>query len=391
MEHGTNPYSPGAGRKPTELVGRDQTLDRWKSSLQRIENGRDARSFCLYGLRGVGKTVLLAEFSREAKKHEWIVVKFEAGAGQTLRERLSLELHQVLADFARPGAKERMLKAFKTLASFKTTFDPNSGNFSFGIDLSDQPGGGADSGNLESDMFKLVHDVSSAAQDLGLGFTLLVDEAQDLEEEELAVLAAVTHRAGQEGWAFLAAVAGLPSLPRLFSEAKSYTERLFDYHEIRELPLDDARLALTSPAASEGIGWEDSARDYVINAASGYPYYIQQFGHDSWIAADSGPISLQDAQQGVEFGQRELDGGFFRSRWDRATTKEKEYLRAVAAEGNNSAMSSEVASRMGRKIESLGPARANLISKGIIYAPEHGVVAFTVPGMVEFINRQTDE
>jgi hypothetical protein len=32
--------------------------------------------------------------------------------------------------------------------------------------------------------------------------------------------------------------------------------------------------------------------------------------------------------------------------------------------------------------------RAKLISKGLVFAPAHGAIAFTVPGMAEFIARQ---
>jgi len=50
----------------------------------------------------------------------------------------------------------------------------------------------------------------------------------------------------------------------------------------------------------------------------------------------------------------------------------------------------EVATRLGSGTNSFGPARANLLSKGLICAPEHGIVAFTVPGMAEFIQRQLE-
>ena len=95
-----------------------------------------------------------------------------------------------------------------------------------------------------------------------------------------------------------------------------------------------------------------------------------------------------DARVGVAAGRATLDAGFFRARWDRATRGEQQYLRAMAADGDAGSPSGEVASRLGKKIQSLGPVRANLIDKGLVYAPEHGVVAFTVPGMAAFITRQ---
>jgi len=63
----------------------------------------------------------------------------------------------------------------------------------------------------------------------------------------------------------------------------------------------------------------------------------------------------------------------------------------MAVDGDGPSASGEVARRIGKKPTSLGPTRANLINKGIVYAPEHGQIAFTVPGMSMFIERRTPE
>lgn len=348
---------------------------------------RGAQPVTLYGLRGVGKTVLLTEFAQRAEAREWIVARFEAGTGKTLRESLGEGLHGPLADLARPSAPERLLKALKTALSFKASYDAN-GTWSFGLDLTGAAGGGADTGILETDVLKLVRDISTATDK---GLAILIDEAQDLTEEELAVVAATAHRAGQEGWPVLFALAGLPSLPRLLAEAKSYTERLFTFAPIRHLEEPIASAALTEPAADEDVVWDPDAVAEVVSASSGYPYFLQQFGQDTWNAATYSPITLADARVGAATGRAALDNGFFRARWDRATPAEKLYLRAMAPDGDTGSQSSAVAERLGRRPTSLGPTRANLIAKGLIYAPEHGIVAFTVPHMADFIERQLEE
>jgi hypothetical protein len=127
---------------------------------------------------------------------------------------------------------------------------------------------------------------------------------------------------------------------------------------------------------------------FVVGETRGYPYFLQQFGQDTWNVAPGPDITAADAQLGAAKGRAALDNGFFRARWDRATRAEQRYLRAMAANGDAGSSSGAVAARLGGATNSFGPARANLISKGLIYAPEHGVVAFTVPGMAEFIQRQ---
>ncbi len=388
MDPVRNPYSPGAGRRPAALVGRDDALGAWDTSVQRAQIGRTDQPVVLYGLRGVGKTVLLSEFRRKAAKTDWIVAQVEAGIGKSLRELLGEALYAPLSDLARPGAGRRLLKSLKTALSFKASYDV-TGTWTFGVDLAGASGGGADTGVLDTDLKKLVNDLADAAEEEGVGLALLVDEAQDLLSEELATLCTIAHAAAQDNWRVLFAFAGLPSLPRILAEAKSYAERL-RYMKIQQLDIDVVAEALTIPAKLEDAQWDDDAIDFVVDASGRYPYFLQQFGQETWNVAAGPVIARHDAALGVAQGTNDLDNGFFRVRWDRATRTEQSYLRAMAIDGDEGSSSSEVATRLSRKPTSMGPTRASLIAKGLIYAPEHGIVAFTVPGMAAFIDRQID-
>lgn len=63
----------------------------------------------------------------------------------------------------------------------------------------------------------------------------------------------------------------------------------------------------------------------------------------------------------------------------------------MADDGDGPSASGEIARRLGKvRVQQVGPTRANLIHKGVVYAPEHGLISYTVPGMAEFITRQTD-
>lgn len=387
MDPVSNPYSPGAGRLPAALVGRGTQLEAWDVALRRITIGRDAQSVVLYGLRGVGKTVLLTQFARMAGERGWIVAQIEAKSGRSVRDMVGEALHDDLVDLAKPGVGARVLKALKTALSFKASYDL-TGTWNFGVNLNDSPGGGADTGTFESDLGKLLRDLGGAAEEQGVGVAVLVDEAQDLPDEELIALCSIVHAANQRQDRLVLALAGLPSLPRKLAEAKSYAERLFNYRTVDALADDDAAAALVTPAEAEGVGWEEAAMNHIVMAASGYPYFLQQFGQDTWNATELPPITLPDAKLGVAIGQLALDTGFFRIRWDRATSAEKEYLKAMAVDGDGGSSSGEVAARLRKKTTALGPVRANLINKGLIYSPDHGVVAYTVPAMAEFVRRQ---
>jgi len=388
MDPVRNPYSPGAGRKPAALVGRDDALDAWETSLQRAARGRTDQPVVLYGLRGVGKTVLLSEFRRNATGKGWIVAQVEAGSGKPLREMVGEALYEPLSDLVRPNAGRRLLKALRTAISFKGSYDTN-GTWTFGLDLTGSNGGGANTGILDTDLKKLIHDLADAAREDGTGVAILVDEAQDLQENELATLCTIAHAAAQDEWPVMFAFAGLPSLPRILAEARSYAER-FRYLRIEQLGAQVVAEALTIPAANEDAEWDDDAVTVVVAASDRYPYFLQQFGQETWNVATGPRIVMTDARLGVANGTNQLDTGFFRARWDRATRAEQAYLRAMAMDGDAGSSSGEIASRLHRRPASLGPARASLIAKGLVYAPEHGVVAFTVPGMAAFIDRQAE-
>lgn len=388
MDPVLNPYMPGAGRKPTALVGRDDALRAWGVALRRAERGTTDQPMILYGLRGVGKTVLITQLRHDAEDRDWWVAQVEAGTDRPLREILGEGLYEPLSEISRPSAGKRVLRALKTALSFKASYDA-TGNWTFGVDLSDAAGGGADTGMLATDLRMIIKDLSLAAREAGVGLAILIDEAQDLDTEELTTLAVIAQAAAQDNWPVLFALAGLPSLPQTLAEAKSYTER-FQFVPVERLTDADARAAILRPAQTENVSWSSEALEHVVSQSGRYPYFIQQFGQEAWNTAEGSTIELPDAKEGVLKGQNQLDNGFFRARWDRTTAAEKRYLRAMCPEGDSGVGSGEVAMRMDKSINQLGPIRARLIHKGLIYAPDHGIVSFTVPGMADFIDRQID-
>ena len=386
MDRRNNPYSPGAGLRPAALVGRDDQLQDWSVALERIEDARPTRSVVLHGLRGVGKTVLLGEFHQMAQDRNWLTIMVEANTGSPFRDSLARALYPVVRELVRPKAGAKLKKALATFKTFSVKVDA-SGVWSFGLDVAPALGRG-DSGELETDLGELIKDLGDAAQEQNHGFAILIDEAQDLSRDELKALCAISHQAGQRNWPFLVALAGLPNLPRLLSEAKSYAERLYAYTEITQLRDDAASQALTRPAAGEHVTWDDDAVSYVVTETQGYPYFLQEYGQATWDAAKGRTLTYDDARVGAASGQARLDAGFYRTRWERAAPAQRAYLEAMAPDGDGPSQSGEVAARLGKTPTGVGPIRDSLIKKGLIYAPEHGQVAYTVPGMAAFIARQ---
>ena len=390
MDPRDNPYSPGAGIRPPELAGREQDIETFEILRARARRGRSNQSIVMQGLCGVGKTVLLNELAAAARVDNWIVGKVEADLGSArtpFRNQVAQSLNAALRQAQGKSPKAgRLQAALRTFKSFSLKASPD-GSLAVGIELDAQLGRG-DTGALRADLTDLAIDLGDAALELDTGVALFIDEMQHLTKDELAAVCQACHEAGQQQKPLYVVGAGLPNLPGVLSEARSYSERLFEYRRVDRLSESAALRALVKPAEEQGAIWNDDAAALVLDASKGYPYFLQEFGKASWDEAQTSLISLTDASVAIDVGKARLDAGFFAARWERATPAERDYLAAMAADDDGPSSSGVIARRLNKEQSQLGPARSKLISKGLVYAPEHGLIAYTVPGMAEFVRRQ---
>jgi hypothetical protein len=392
MDPVRNPYAPGAGQRPPELAGRDREIGQFEVVLERIARGRPERSLVLTGLRGVGKTVLLNTFRSMALQRLWGTGKIEARPDQSIRRPVAAALHMAVRELApRHRAPDRVEYFLGVLKAFALR-DPKAPKGSsvtvmLGIDVPAQRGR-ADSGDLEVDLTELFADAASVAADLGVGIALFVDEMQDVPAADVSALCAACHELSQTDGPLIVVGAGLPHLPSVLSASKSYSERLFRYTRIDRLDREAADLALLAPAQREDVTFTADALDALYAAADGYPYFVQAYGKVTWDVAASSPMTAADVGVAAPQAEGELAVGFFGSRYERATPAEREYMRAMAATGDEPVPTSVVADELGRKPSSLSPARDALIKKGLIYSSERGLIAFTVPHFGKFLRSQ---
>ena len=381
-----NPYAPGAGQRPPELAGRDEQLAAFDVVLERVARGRAERSLVLTGLRGVGKTVLLNALRSAAVRRGWGTGKLEARPDLPLRRPLSSALHQAVRELGHPEEEQRdhVLGVLRAFAERDAGRDAKlRDRWSPGIDVP-AARGRADSGDIEIDLVELLTEVGGLAQDLGKGVAVFLDEMQDLGPADVSALCAACHEISQSGLPVIVVGAGLPHLPAVLSASKSYSERLFAYQRIDRLSRDAADRALAAPAAEEDAEFTAEGLEAMYAATGGYPYFIQAYGKTVWDLAPRSPITADDVAVAAPEAERELAVGFFGSRYERATPAERDYLRAMADADSGedpvgAVATADVAAVLGKKPQSLSPARDALLKKGLIYSGERGRIAFTVP------------
>ncbi|MGH2758491.1 MAG: ATP-binding protein [Actinomycetota bacterium] len=384
MDPVRNPYTPGAGTRPPALEGRDRELERFRVFLHRVLARKPEKGLIVTGLRGVGKTVLLNTFGDIAEAEGFITAHAEITEADDFPETIArLSRRALLA--LNPTGKLRagVSRALGVLKAFNLKLP---GGIEISIDV-DAVRGRADSGVLEDDLPDLFVEIGEAALGEGKGVLFLLDEIQYLSEDHLAALITAVHRVAQRALPLSVVGAGLPQLPALAGEAKSYSERLFDFPVIGSLGTIDALEAIEKPARALQVDYEPSASRRIVQLADGYPYFLQEYGKHVWNAADQSPIQVADVQRAQPQVQAQLDENFFRVRVDRATRSERRYMRAMAELGSGPYRSGEVADILGVKVTSVGPTRAKLISKGFVYSPSHGFSEFTVPQFDDFMRR----
>jgi hypothetical protein len=386
-----NPFSPGAGSPPPELVGRDPILEQARILLGRIKAKKPEKSMLLTGLRGVGKTVLLNEIERLAKKQEYRTIVIEAHEDKPLGVLIAPYLRTLLYDLDRmAGVGDKVKRGLAVLRSFIGGLKVTMKDVTIGLDI-DPEKGAADSGDLEIDLPNLIVAIGEAAENRKTPIAIFVDEVQYFSQKELAALIMAMHKVQQQQLPVTLVGAGLPILPGLAGESKSYAERLFSFPEVGALSETDAAKALQDPARQSGAAFDPAALDEVFRFTKGYPYFIQEWGYQSWNLAPSSPITMKIVRKATGEVIPRLDRNFFRVRFDRLTPSEKNFLRAMAGLGPGPQRTSDIAEALEVKVASLGPVRAKLIKKGMIYSPAYGDIAFTVPLFDEFMVRAIPE
>jgi hypothetical protein len=387
MDPRQNPYAPGAGAPPPELAGRDALIERAAIALDRIGAGRHDKSMILVGLRGVGKTVLLNRVHLDAEARGLHGVRLEASEDRSLPGLLAPAMRAALLRLDRARAASAAGKrAMRALAGFVGAMKIKYGDVEVGLDI-DPELGLADSGDLDVDLTDLLVTVGEAARDRSTAFALFIDELQYVEVDQLASLISALHRCAQQQLPITLFGAGLPQIVGRTGRAKSYAERLFDFPEVGALNDAAARLALSAPAEKEGVAFDPGALDEILRQTGGYPYFLQEWGKHAWSVAPSSPITVEHVRIASIEATAELDASFFRVRFERLAPAEKHYLRAMAALGPGPHRSGDIAEKLERKVNSLGPTRSALIAKGMVYSPEHGDTAFTVPLFDQFMKR----
>lgn len=380
-----NPYRPGAGMSPAYLAGRDNTINEAQNILQAINYGYSARSVVYYGLRGVGKTVLLNYIETLADEMDLPSEYMEiAERDRSFHSQMALHIYKLINRLSLlKNIESHIKKALSILKAFTIKYGCDD------ISIEVNPANGiSDTGNLANDMTELFLALGVIAQKQNKGVVLFIDEIQYIKDDEFEALMEAIHRTNQKNYPIVIFSAGLPKIAKIAGDVKSYAERLFDFIEIDSLNNEEAKLALIEPAKRFQINYTDEAVNKIIEITQGYPYFLQEYGKWVWeCKKEESIIDIKIVNKAYDKFEQSLDKAFFKVRHDRATAREIEFMTAMVACEKLPCSTKEIANIMGESIQAISPLRAQLIHKGFIYAAKRGEVDFTVPQFDKYLKR----
>lgn len=383
-----NPYTPGAGLVPSYLAGRDDTISEAREVIVSVAHGFPTRSIVYYGLRGVGKTVLLNKIEDIADENRVLYEHIEVSERSSFKTSISFHIQKLIRQLStKEQGKFYLDKALSILKAFQITYSPE-GDVSLGLkdDISAAVGV-SDTGNFQNDLTELFVSLGTLAQKNDRAVCLFIDEIQYLKDDEFEALIAAIHRINQKGLPVTLFSAGLPKIAKIAGDIKSYAERLFSFISIDSLKPEAAKLALTEPAKKLGVTYTDEAINEIIKITDGYPYFLQEYGKQAWAFIKDNTIDIASVKNSYPIFEKNLDDSFFKVRYDRATPKEKEFMIAMADCGELPCTMAQIANKMQTNVQSVSPVRGQLIYKGFIYSARYGEVDFTVPQFKQYLKR----
>ncbi|HET9259162.1 MAG TPA: ATP-binding protein [Acidimicrobiia bacterium] len=367
-----NPYAPGAGTPPPELVGRDQVIEDAEVAMRRVVSARTSQHQLITGLRGVGKTVLLGKLTALAEHIGYRVVRVEAVGGDDTLRTILRQARRIVEDLDRGGAG----RALRSIESVSLTVAGTG----LSVDRFDT------TPDREA-LADVIVEMGRVAGERQAGVMIAIDEAQMVDSHDLRRILAGVHRCNQDGLPLFIALAGLPNLVGVVASASTYAERMFRVTDLGPLTPEQVSQAITVPAEELGVIWSPDATEAIVDHSDGYPFFVQTWAYHTWNAAHDDPISADDVSRASANASSALDSSFFAARTARIPASEVSYVQALASLGPGPHRSGDVAEAAGKTTSQVAAFRDRLIREGLIYAPRYGWVEFAIPHFDVFVRR----
>ena len=359
MDH---PFTPGFGKRPPALVGREDLL---ASAAAALAAGPSHDSFVrlMMGPRGVGKTTLLNEIELEAQATGWRVISVDANV--------------------RPRPEDSVLATIEEeCLSHLEDISPEARRRITGINLGQIMGmSWENSAQRKRSLRQMLEMLVDASVDEGgAGVLVTLDEFHNLNEEQASSLASSLQRITGRRQKWLAFIGtGLAQMKHGLLNRPGFTFfRRCDHNEIAHLGLDDTMEAIARPLEDAGmsIGLRELGRSAA--ATRGLPYAIQSIGAHLWRASGGPPgrIVIPHVTAAVKLMEADVADKVVTPIWARLSPADKRFLFAMLPDSEGSTLAS-IAERLAKPAAHVHTYKSRLLDEGVITETPLGDLAFT--------------
>ncbi len=389
-----NPYTPG--QLPRVFAGRAAELDKLRDRLGRVSTFGEFAGPLLtfHGPRGLGKTSLLRSAQRDAERAGFVTVWVSISSGTSLLDEIAAQVDRALArtDTLSRSARTRWRTVSrKRGAELAAYIGPVKATVKSESTQEHKSTPSAPIAALEELLTTASQLVESPG---GAGLVLFLDELHAAERPALAVLLNVLQNldGDRENVPLAVFAAGLPSTPDAITKAATFGERT-SFSQLLALPRPDAEAALIDAARELEVSWSPDAVELVLDAAHGYPYFLQLLGSSVWEHArpEAGDLLTPDHVLSGSGEAVEQLAALYQVRWNAATDGEKDLMAVMAdlSPAGDAVTRRDVAEALGKTSRAISVPRDRLLEKGILEAPGHGLLRFTLPGFASYVRAQT--
>ena len=390
MENGDNPFTPGSGLDPPYLAGREGELRMFEDMLRRVERGR-VRNIMLYGLRGVGKTVLLSRFASVCRDNGFLALtRYQYSLKDSNPDMFTDNIKHVLRSAVESHSKIESVKGKLRLA--KEYIKPSAVGVP-GIVYYEPSYSHDRKVPLVDHLIDYLVKNWKIIDELGhKGAIFLFDEfhmISDVKKNQWYALAdflGAVNEVQKQGYKYSLVLSGLPMMLKNVKTARSYTERMFTLMELSNLSKDDGRRAIVRPLADVDRSFSPRLVDAIIEDAGGYPYFIQFIACEVLQRFERKKIGLSEYKSVRSDLISNLRSDFFDQRMVDLTSREKKTLYLMSRVPEADMEFSSILNATGYNKGVLSSHLKRLEDKGIIYRHNRGHYRFALPMLKPYLD-----
>ena len=360
-----NPFNPAFGNRPERFIGRDDIVEEIILAADNLNS--PWRTTLITGIRGSGKTALLADIEKRFNDDRYVVVSLIPG--DDFLDNLLLQLYE-----ATPKSVIEKLPKIKSVKSVvEISFNQSEEKQSL----------------ANTFQFSLTQAVNEL-QKHNKSVIFLVDETQK-HFEELRTFIGTYQVLIRKEYPISLVMAGLPNIiSDILNDSVLTFLRRAHRITLQNVPSNLIQLDYFEAFNKGGFHLNTEQLRKAVLATRGYPYLIQLIGYYLWIELARNEDADFSIDKAILLAKNRLFVNVHELIYAELSSMDQEFIKAMAIDEGDSYMK-DIMERLGKERGYVSNYRARLLASGLITKTVHGKVRFALPYMRDFLIQLLEE